>query len=182
MGMMASKGNQWYKLIYAALFVLAIAIALIKDKSPKNLGFSKGHLKADVIISTFLVLITFFLSVFFLSKKSFPELLNLTLYFLFYIAFVEEMIFRSFIQSYLFGLRINEKIIFLLGGVFFSLMHLPFQMYINQDISLSYVLSAAPQLIFCVLFHIFTCFIVYKRNNILIPIALHYVINFLQSI
>ncbi len=64
----------------------------------------------------------------------------------------------------------------------FSLTHLPFQMYVNNNISLTYIIEALPQLIFTFIFHLIMCFITYKRKDITIPTSLHYAIDYLQNV
>jgi len=104
------------------------------------------------------------------------------LYYLFYIALQEELIFRGFLQNYLFGLRTNKIVIYLIGAILFSLIHLPFQMYVNNMVSLSYVLVAWPQLLFTFCFHLLMCFITYKSKDILISTALHFALDFIQAV
>ena len=85
-------------------------------------------------------------------------------------------------QNYLFGLRLNRKIIYAIGAVFFALVHLPFQMFVNDMVSFSYIITAIPQLIFTFFLHLAMCFITYKRKDILIPAALHFALNFVQEV
>ena len=85
-------------------------------------------------------------------------------------------------QNYLFGLRLNRKIIYAIGAVFFALVHLPFQMFVNDMLSFSYIITAIPQLIFTFFLHLAMCFITYKRKDILIPVALHFALNFVQEV
>lgn len=105
-----------------------------------------------------------------------------TLYYLFYIGTIEEIVFRGIIQNYLFGFKINKYLTFILGGLLFSALHIPFQMYVHNNISFSYILVAIPNLIETFIFHFIYCFITYKRKNILIPIAFHYTYNILGLI
>ncbi|MCI8778531.1 MAG: CPBP family intramembrane metalloprotease [Bacilli bacterium] len=71
------------------------------------------------------------------------RLIRGSLYYLFYISLLEETLFRGFIQSYLFGLKCNKYIIFIIGTLLFSL---------------TYIIESFPQLIFCFVFHLMMCF------------------------
>lgn len=180
MGILYKNGVNYYNIIYWIFSIIAILIVIIKDKSITNLGFTKEKLKWNIIISCFIVILTFVISVI-VGKYSLPRLIRGSLYYLFYISLLEETLFRGFIQSYLFGLKCNKHIIFIIGALLFSLTHLPFQMYVNNNVSLTYIIEAFPQLIFCFVFHLMMCFITYKRKDITIPTALHYAIDYLQS-
>lgn len=72
--------------------------------------------------------------------------------------------------------------IFTIGALFFSFMHIPFQMFVHNNVSLNYLVEALPNLIETFISHFVYCFIAYKRNDITIPIALHYAYNFLGVI
>ena len=165
-------------MVYCALFFIGVLIVIIKDKDITHLGFTKEKLKINLIISFVIIILTFFISVF-LQKYPIPQLIKKSLYYLFYIGLIEEVLFRGFIQNYLFGLQCNKFIVFTIGGLLFSLMHLPFQMIIHNNVSLGYILKAYPQLIDTFIFHLVMCFITYKRKDITIPTALHYVVNYL---
>lgn len=181
MGIMYEK-QQPFQLIYLLFFALLILTAFLINRKEafQLLGFGGKKLKTDCIISICIVTVVFLISVFSRKDMAF-ELLKTSLYFLFYIGAVEEIIFRGFIQNCLFGLKARMTTIFIIGAVFFSLMHLPFQMYVHHNVSLTYIVQAFPQLIYTFLFHLFTCFLTYKRGNILIPIALHYTLNYMEE-
>lgn len=179
MGIMYRKGVA-YQYIYILMFVLVAATAfLLKRKDGFSfLGFGGNKLKKDSVISICIIAVVYIGSIFF-SEYSVLQLLKLSLYYIFYIGAVEEIIFRGFIQNCLFGLKLNRSVTFLIGAAFFSLMHLPFQMYLHGNVSLMYLAEVWPNLIFTFVVHLVFCFITYKRKNILIPIAIHYVINYL---
>ncbi len=103
-------------------------------------------------------------------------------YNLFYIATIEEILFRGLIQNYLFGFKVNKYLVFILGVLFFSFMHIPFQMFVHDNVSVSYVIQAIPNLVETFISHFIFCFIAYKSKDITIPIALHYAYNFLGVI
>lgn len=180
MGYLFDRGIRAYVIIYWILFISAILIVLIKDKNLIDLGFSTEKLKVNCLIMLGIIAMAFGLTVAF-SHHSLLKLVKAACYYLFYIAMVEEVIFRGFLQNYLFGFRINRKMVYLLGGIFFAVMHIPFQMYVNDMVSVEYLVAALPQLAFTFVFHLIMSFITYHRKDIMIPIALHFAIDFLQA-
>ncbi|MBP3326011.1 MAG: CPBP family intramembrane metalloprotease [Coprococcus sp.] len=181
MGVLYKNNISHYNIIYYILFAISILIVVLKDKRVNNLGFTKENIKQNLLVSISLIAVTFIISVF-ISEYSFDKLLKVSFYYLFYISLVEEVIYRGFIQNYLFGLKANKYLIFIIGALLFSFTHLPFQMYVNNNVSLNYVIEALPQLLFCFTFHLIMCLITYKRKDITIPIALHYAIDYIQRI
>lgn len=180
MGILYKKGISNYNIIYWIIAIIGILIVITKDKNIINLGFTKEKIKMNIIISFLIIIITFVTSVI-AGKYPILRLIRGSLYYLFYVSLLEEILFRGFIQNYLCGLKCNKYVIFIMGALLFSLIHLPFQMYVNNNVSLNYILEALPQLLFCFVFHLIMCFITYKRKDITIPIALHYAIDYLQN-
>lgn len=181
-GILYQKGFTFgVNIIYCAFFAVGVLIALIKDRSIYNLGFGKEKLRINLIISLIIVVITFIV-IWVFSELTFTKLLKQMLYYLFYIAAIEEILFRGLIQNYLFGFKLNKYVIFIIGALLFSFMHIPFQMFVHNDVSLHYLVEAIPNLIETFIAHFVYCFIAYKRKDITIPIALHYAYNFLGVI
>lgn len=168
-------------IIYCSLFVMGVLIALIKDKNIYNLGFGIEKLRINLIISLIIVVVTFIV-IWVFSDLTFNNLLKQMLYYLFYIAAIEEILFRGLIQNYLFGFKLNKYVIFIIGALFFSFMHIPFQMFVHNNVSWNYLVVALPNLIETFISHFVYCFVAYKRKDITIPIALHYAYNFLGVI
>lgn len=180
-GILYKNNVPFFSIIYDILFISGILIVTFKDKSVKNLGFTKEKLKVNLPISIGLILIIFIISVF-ISSSPLIKLLKLAGYYLFYISVIEEIIYRGFIQNYLFGLKIKRSLIFIIGALMFSLSHLPFQMFIHDNVTISYVFSALPQLVGTFLIHLILCFITAKRKDITIPIALHFALDYIQTV
>ena len=168
-------------IIYCSLFVLGVLIALIKDKNTHALGFGKEKIRINLIISLVIVVITFVV-IWIFSDLAFPDLVKQMLYYLFYIAAIEEILFRGLIQNYLFGFKLNKYVIFIIGALLFSFIHIPFQMFVHNNVSLHYIVEALPNLIETFIAHFVYCFIAYKRKDITIPIAIHYAYDFLGVI
>ena len=181
-GLLYQKGFTFsMNILYCSLFVIGVLIALIKDRNINNLGFGKEKLRINLIISLIIIVITFII-IWIFSDLSFNRLLKQMLYYLFYIAAIEEMLFRGLIQNYLFGFKLNKYMIFIIGALLFSFMHIPFQMFVHNNVSFHYLVEAFPNLIETFISHFVYCLIAYKRRDITIPIALHYAYNFLGVI
>lgn len=181
MGVLYKNGIEYYSIIQWLLFVIVILIVIIKDKSILNLGFTKEKIKPNLLLAGIIIAVSIGFAVLY-TDRSIIVITKAIFYYLFFIALQEEIIFRGFIQNYLFGLGADRKIIYIIGAVFFSLIHLPFQMFVNDMISLSYIIVAIPQLVFTFLYHLLMCFVTYKRKDILIPVSLHFAIDFVQAI
>lgn len=178
MGVLVSRQVKGYNIIEYLLFGAGVAIVLKRDRSFRPLGLGGEKWKANLIISAVIVA-TAFLTGWVLFDSPLPHLLKALFYYLFFISFIEEVVFRGMLQNYLFGLNANKYLIYCLGALLFSLSHLPFQMYLHGDVSFGYVVNALPQLVFTFFFHLLMCFITKKRGDILIPTALHFANNFL---
>ena len=181
-GILYQKGvMQGADIIYCSLFAAGVLIALIKDRNVNNLGFEKDKLRINLIISLIIVVVTFIV-IWIFSALAFNVLLKQMLYYLFYIAAIEEILFRGLIQNYLFGFNLNKYVIFTIGALLFSFMHIPFQMFVHNNVSLYYLVEALPNLIETFISHFIFCFIAYKCKDITISIALHYAYDFLGVI
>ncbi len=181
MGVLYKRGIEYYSIIQWLLLISAVLIVIIKDKSITNLGFTKEKITPNLLLAGVIIVVAVGFAIIY-TDRSAIVIAKATFYYLLFIAFQEEMIFRGFIQNYLFGLDINRKIIYITGAVMFALMHLPFQMFVNDMVSLSYIFVAMPQLAFTFLFHLLMCFITYKRKDILVSTALHFAIDFVQAV
>lgn len=181
MGVLYKRGIEYYSIIQWLLLLSAVIIEIIKDKNITNLGFTKEKIKPNLLLAGVIIAVAIVFA-FFYTDKSAIVITKAVFYYLFFIAFQEEIVFRGFIQNYLFGLDANRKNIYIIGAVMFALMHLPFQMFVNDMVSWSYIIFAMPQLVFTFLFHLLMCFITYKRNDILIPTALHFAIDFVPAV
>lgn len=181
-GILYQKGYSFgMNIIYCLLFAAGVLTALIKDGNIYSLGFGKEKLKTNLIISLIIISIAFIV-VWVMSGLGFCYILKQLLYYLFYIAAVEEILFRGLIQNYLFGFKLNKYVIYTIGALMFSFMHIPFQMFVHNNVSAHYLYEALPNLLETFIFHFIFCFIAYKRRDITIPIALHCVYDFLGII
>lgn len=154
--------------------VLAVVLTLLRDHRLKNLGFYPGHLKKDAFLLFLMVVAQILAGVYGRQMEWGTALRRFTYYFL-WIALGEELLFRGFIQSFLFGLRMPRWAIYVLGAALFSLSHIPYQMQIRPWDWLFTV-----QLCMTFALHLLFCFFTNKRGNMLLAWGIHTALDFLE--
>jgi membrane protease YdiL (CAAX protease family) len=154
--------------------VLVITISLIRERSLKDVGFYGKHIKQDALIMLSLLAVTLIIGCT-LYKMQLPFAIRNILYYFFWIALQEEIVYRGFIQSHLFSLSADSKVIILLGAMIFAISHIPYQIQ-TRPLDGLFIL----QLVIAFVWHIIFCLIVNKRENICIPLAIHVALDYLQ--
>ena len=157
------------------VYVLSIVFVLIKDKSSVNLGFSKEKIKINSIIAAGIIILAFVFGICF-SKITITQLLKTGLRILIMTALREELLFRGIVQNYLMALPGKKWISFVIGGVFFATIHIPLYSLNSPGLPLWL------QLVFAFISHFNFCLITYWRKDITIPVALHFLIDFLGDV
>lgn len=104
------------------------------------------------------------------------------LYYLVCIAFVEEVVFRGYLQTRIFGLIKNKWIGIVLVGIMFSLMHVPFQMIRANMSFVDFILYDMQHLITTMIIHIYLVYLYTRDNNIIAPTIAHAIMNFSYEI
>ena len=152
-----------------------------RNQSLKSVGINKNKILKQIIIG-----ISFYLPLFLLSWKSL-KILNIEsisiwsfMYMLIEIAFVEEVIFRGYVQQRLRGLIKNRYLNLLIVSFMFGIIHLPFTLIQFDNITfLQVFLSTMPRMIM----HIY--FVgVFKAgdNSILSSTIVHGINNFINTL
>lgn len=103
-----------------------------------------------------------------------PE--NIAINFVYYmvaISLVEEIIFRGYIQTRIYGLIKKPIFAIILGGIFFMLMHIPFQMGYAKMGLVAYVQLNWITLLFTFIWHIILDFLYRKCNTIYVSTIFH---------
>ena len=175
MGRLCLAGRAYSFLRWLVPAVAAV-IAWKKDRSLVVLGFGKGHLRTDAVILTAWLAVSFCIGLF-VMQKPYPGIWQEACYYLFMVALCEEVLYRGFLQNYLFGLPYPKQICCLIGAGMFAASHLPFYLQVNGFHPIFLV-----QLGITFISHLVFCYIGEKRNNLLIPIAIHFSQDFLQMI
>ncbi|MCM1183369.1 MAG: CPBP family intramembrane metalloprotease [Roseburia sp.] len=112
---------------------VVLLLLVIKKQGVETVGLKKGNRKLSLTMGIALAAILFFcncLSDIILEGQAFIPLKMILIYSIYYftVGFCEEIIFRGYILTRLYGIVRNVYIDILLSGVFFVLMHFPFRM------------------------------------------------------
>ena len=106
---------------------------VIKKQGVETVGLKKGNIKLSLIMGIVLAVILFFcncLSNIIFEGQVFVPFKTILIYIIYFftVGLCEEVIFRGYILTRLYGMVRNVFIDILLAGVFFVLMHFPFRM------------------------------------------------------
>lgn len=137
----------------------SVGITAVKIKKSLILGFSAG-----VLLVLFNNILPGVLSGGCL--KSIKSILYSLLYYFVVIAFVEEIVFRGFIQTRLYGLIKNEIAAVVTAGLLFSAMHIPYQMAASGKSFPDFMQANYIWLVLLVLWHVVFNFLYRKYNSI----------------
>lgn len=183
MGIVYARTNLYLGvLINLVLAFVCIAFALIKKQNLESIGFSRKNLKKSIILGVIFGLVVLLVNLIpgLMSGKilnTLPNLLVNLLYYLVIIALVEEIIFRGYIQTRIYGLVKKPILAILLTAFLFMSIHIPFQMYVNHMNFILYISSNYITLVFTFIWHIVLNFLYTKYNSIVAPTIFHTIMN-----
>lgn len=173
--------------IFSMIFIgLVFLICLIRRQKLVTIGFSKTQAKKSFILGILLFgIVTILCSIrAIFSGSRIQTDINLIIisiiYYLIFIAFMEELIFRAYIGTRLFGFFKNKKLSIAIVGIMFSLEHIPFYMIISQVSLAAYISSHFVNLISLAIIHILYQWLYAKYNSIIAPTILHFIWNYIQ--
>lgn len=119
------------------LIVACMILVLARQQKLSSIGFTMKNIGKSLLTGTVLgIIFSFFMNVLpnilaggkIISVKQ--AIYNIFYYFII-ISLSEEVIFRGYIQTRLYGLIKNDNLAVLVTGFMFYAMHLPFQMPVN---------------------------------------------------
>ncbi|MFA6940250.1 MAG: CPBP family intramembrane glutamic endopeptidase [Clostridiaceae bacterium] len=170
-----------------SLAILCIFFVLLRRQPIKTIGFGKKNLAGSLFLglslSTVLVIISLVYGI--LGGYQFNIVSKLILkfgYYFFVIALVEEMIFRGFIQTRIYGIIKNPIFAVIAAAFLFMTIHIPFQMAAARMGFLTFILNNYITLIFTFLWHIVFNFLYSKYNSIAAPTIFHAVLDWCNVI
>lgn len=100
-------------------------------------------------------------------------------YMLVVIAFMEELVFRGYIQTRLYGMIQSDALANVVGGLMFTGMHIPFQLFNrNGGNVVDFLTSNALWLLSTFIMHLLFNFLYRKYNSLTAPTACHFLMNF----
>ncbi len=165
----------------------AIVIAFLRRQGLASIGIKKNNMLKSILLGILfaipLILPTIFIGI---SKgydfANIEDIIWEFLYYLLCIGFVEELVFRGFIQTRIRGLIKNKKLSVVIVGLMFGFLHIPFQMLKANMSILQFIQQDIVHLITTVILHIYFVYIYERDDNIIAPTITHTLINFISHI
>jgi CAAX amino terminal protease family. len=161
------------------LAVITILFVKIRKQKLASVGITKYQLKKAVVLGCIIGFLYLFFGAMLpgvIQGREWnppPTILYNLFFYLVIIGFVEELIFRGFIQTRLHGLIHNENAVTAAAGILFSLMHVPFQMALNNMNTFQYISANIMTLIILIFWHIVFAFLYKKYNSIVTGTLFH---------
>jgi membrane protease YdiL (CAAX protease family) len=183
MGVLFDKKNLYlgYEVNFF-LAILCILFVLIRKQPIKTIGFGKKNLSKSLILGMIISAVLLIINL--ISGVSGGYRLNTTTklilnfgYYFFVIALVEEIIFRGFIQTRIYGIIRKPFFAVMVTAFMFMVYHVPFQMGAAHMGFWEYVLNNHVTLLFTFLWHIVFNFLYVKYNSIAAPTVFHAVMD-----
>lgn len=164
------------------LAILCILFAMINKHPVKTIGFGKKNLSKSLILGLVLSAVLLIINVIsgILGGYHFYTASKLILdfaYYFFVIALVEEIIFRGFIQTRIYGIIRKPFFAVMVTAFMFMLFHIPFQMGASHMGFWEHISNNYVTLLFTFLWHIVLNFLYAKYNSIVAPTLFHAVLN-----
>ncbi len=154
------------------LVAICIGLVIVRRQKINSLGLSYKKLKQSLLLGLVLGLC------FILFNNIIPGIaggyhfaqISKILYNIFYyfviIAFMEELTFRGYLQTRMYGLIKSDGLAIIVVAFMFSIMHIPFQMAVNNKNVLEFISGNITLLIFTFIYHVVFNMIHRKYNNI----------------
>jgi membrane protease YdiL (CAAX protease family) len=188
MGLVFSRTNQYFgNQVNFLLAFLCIACVFLRKQSFKTIGFSKRYLFKSIrlgLIPSGILLIIIIIIGFLngLQLQPASRLLNNFLYYFFTISFVEEIIFRGFIQTRIYGLIKKPMVAIIVTALMFMSIHIPYQMAEAGMGAIEFILNNYVTLILTFMWHLIFNFMYIKYNNIIAGTIFHAFVNWCNYI
>ncbi len=120
-------------IINSCFVVIVLLLLAGKKQGIETVGLKKGNIRLSLILGIGLAAVLFFcncLSNVIFEGQVFIPVKTILIYSIYYftVGLCEELIFRGYILTRLYGIVRNAYVDILISGVFFVLMHFPFRM------------------------------------------------------
>ena len=165
---------------------VVLLFLVIKKQGFETVGLKKGNIKLSLIMGIVLAVILFFcncLSNIIFEGQVFIPFKTILIYIIYFftVSLCEEVIFRGYILTRLYGMVRNVFIDILLAGVFFVLMHFPFRM-IAYNMSFFELAANVPYMIDLFVTSVVLSFIRVKSDSLYGAIIPHWISDLSYSI
>jgi membrane protease YdiL (CAAX protease family) len=147
-----------YKFIatgFVSLFLIGSVFVLCSVRKQKlmTIGFSKTYALKSFGMGMILLMIVIALKGFTSKIQNNIDLIVMNvIYYLIFIAFMEEVVIRGYIGTRLYGYFTNKRLSIVTVGIMFSLEHIPFHMTFAQMSLVEYISHNWENLIFIISF------------------------------
>ncbi len=160
------------------LAIVCMTFVFSRRQTMESIGFGKRNLIKSIILGTILSTIIVLINLVpgLMGGREFQSFSRLGSQFLYYfviIALVEEIIFRGFIQTRIYGIIKKPVVAILLTSFMFMSMHIPFQMGAAHMDFFTYISNNFVTLIFIFGWHIIFNYLYAKYNSIAAPTIFH---------
>ena len=165
-------------------FVLLFCI--IRKQKLTTLGFSMSKAKESLRLGLMILALVAVIGCIWvnITGSSFQTDANIILmrfiYFLIFIGFMEELVFRAYIGTRFYGFFSNKRLSIIVVGIMWSLSHVPFYMMGTQISLFNYISLHWVNLLRIFVIHCGFQRLYSKYNSIIAPTILDFIINFIQ--
>ncbi|WP_270524902.1 CPBP family intramembrane glutamic endopeptidase [Longibaculum muris] len=170
------------------IFMIISTILLVKVRKEKfsSIGLYSGKWKQSCLIGLILALILFFNNclLHIISGADFIEIKDITklvIYFL-TVALCEEIVFRGYIGTRLYGLIKNQYLVIMITGILFITMHFPYRMIAYRMTIVDLTINNIGWILDLFLTHIVLSLIYMKTNSLYGSIIPHWMSNLAYSL
>jgi len=174
-------------MIINSCFVGVVFLFLVvKKQGIETVGLKKGNIRLSLILGIVLAAILFFcncLSNIIFDGQVFVPFKTILIYIIYFftVGLCEEVIFRGYILTRLYGIVRNVYIDILLSGVLFVLMHFPFRM-VAYNLSFFELATNVPYMIDLFVTSLVLSFIRVKSDSLYGAIVPHWISDLSYSI
>lgn len=171
-----------------ALFLIGFVFLLCSLRKQKliTVGFSKTYAMQSFGIGKSLFMIVIALKGItsvnngLIIQTDISLILKNIIYYLIFIAFMEEVVIRGYIGTRLYGYFTNKRLSIIIVGIMFSFEHIPFQMIVAQMSLMEYISLNWEYLFSVALFHFVLQWLYTRYNSIVAPTIFHFIWDFIQ--
>jgi uncharacterized protein len=167
-----------YKLIFAAIvdmlgFIGIVVVLKFRKQKMRTIGLRRQGLKSSLYIGVALIAVFWF---YYIRSKGFSiELIYNSVFYIVFVGFYEELIFRGFLWPRLvvgFGRTWGT----IMSGVFFGMMHVPIDIVFNNKTVFETLIlgnSSGPNIVGGIVGALWFIFIYTRNGNIILPSFIH---------
>lgn len=165
---------------------IVFGLLFLRKQGVETIGLKNGNIRLSLIMGTVLAAILFFcncLSNIIFEGQQFISIDKIVINILYFytVGLGEEVIFRGYIGTRLFGFTKNVYVVTVLTGILFVLMHFPFRM-VAYHMTFMQLATNFPYMIDLFVTHLILSFIHIKSDSLYGAILPHWVSDLSYSI